>query len=764
MTHRARNASIVAALLFVVGAACGGSAPTLMLETPPIAENDPRLRGGVAQIDVTPPPGLALAGHGPEGRVSTGTRLRLRCQAFVLTQGSESIAVVPCDLWAISTELHYRVVDLLRRQDVPLGVDRVLLMATHTHGAPGHYFGADMYSGTYATRLPGFDPDVVEFLASRIATAIAFAYGSRVPVRVGWRQHAVYGLTRNRSFGAFAANLGTPPSATSSPTAPAREFATRPLSPTLREMFSPSTGSASCGFSGGQACLDTSGRPALSLPPAERAVDPTLSVLRIDTESAPRKTLGVLAVFGVHNTAIGNTNTLYHGDVFGFASREAARRIACLESVSSSDPAAVAACAEPTLAIDVERDRRVVVGIANGAEGDVSPRWDFQAARESRRIGEALGMQIFADYRALDALEANGSGALASVYHEARLPGAAVHGARRLCGVPSIGTPMLGGTTDGLSRFRVLPRFSEGHRSYRPAHAWELPRVDADRDADVCHGPKLRLLPVGGDFSADGTHFPIDAPFSVVRIGNGALAAAPAELTTAVGMRLREVVRAALHAPESGIEHVAVVGLVNSYLQYVTTVPEYNAQAYEGASTLYGPDSVDFFDRSLGCVARRLAGVSGDATAFCGGDEAPGREAARTKVQAPSSVTRLRDVPTDLAPLVNTAAPAVRQIAEDAVVGWEIAWEGYPPEALRTHAQQTVAILDATGRIIDDDRGASMLVEHLGDRRWRAAWVPSQARCGRGLRFQIAGLVRLRSAPFDTGCATTDDAYREPAQ
>ena len=227
MTHRARTASIVAAFLFVVGAACGGSAPTLLLETPPITANDPRLRGGVAQIDVTPPPGLALAGHGPEGRVSTGTRLRLRCQAFVLTQARESIAVVPCDLWAISTELHYGVVDRLRRAGVPLGVDRVLLMATHTHGGPAHYFGADIYSGTYATRLPGFDPHVVDFLAARIASAITSAYRSRVPVRVGWRQHAVYGLTRNRSFGAFAANLGTPPSAP--PTAPAREVATRPL-------------------------------------------------------------------------------------------------------------------------------------------------------------------------------------------------------------------------------------------------------------------------------------------------------------------------------------------------------------------------------------------------------------------------------------------------------------------------------------------------------------------------------------------------------
>jgi hypothetical protein len=48
--------------------------------------------------------------------------------------------------------------------------------------------------------------------------------------------------------------------------------------------------------------------------------------------------------------------------------------------------------------------------------------------------------------------------------------------------------------------------------------------------------------------------------------------------------------------------------LANSYIQYIATRPEYQFQAYEGASTLYGPASAEFFSQVLEELALDLVG------------------------------------------------------------------------------------------------------------------------------------------------------------
>jgi neutral ceramidase len=49
------------------------------------------------------------------------------------------------------------------------------------------------------------------------------------------------------------------------------------------------------------------------------------------------------------------------------------------------------------------------------------------------------------------------------------------------------------------------------------------------------------------------------------------------------------------------------VGLANGYMQYVTTDAEYGAQAYEGGSTLYGPNTLAVLAAELGKLAGALA-------------------------------------------------------------------------------------------------------------------------------------------------------------
>src|SRR5213593_2226717 len=55
----------------------------------------PGLRAGFGRADITPPPGVGLAGNGPEGRRAVGYRVRLYARALLLEDSTgERVALV----------------------------------------------------------------------------------------------------------------------------------------------------------------------------------------------------------------------------------------------------------------------------------------------------------------------------------------------------------------------------------------------------------------------------------------------------------------------------------------------------------------------------------------------------------------------------------------------------------------------------------------------------------------------------------------------
>ena len=57
------------------------------------------LRAGFGRADITPPPGVGLAGNGPEGRRAAGYRVRLYARALLLEDSrGERVAFVVADL------------------------------------------------------------------------------------------------------------------------------------------------------------------------------------------------------------------------------------------------------------------------------------------------------------------------------------------------------------------------------------------------------------------------------------------------------------------------------------------------------------------------------------------------------------------------------------------------------------------------------------------------------------------------------------------
>jgi neutral ceramidase len=90
-------------------------------------------------------------------------------------------------------------------------------------------------------------------------------------------------------------------------------------------------------------------------------------------------------------------------------------------------------------------------------------------------------------------------------------------------------------------------------------------------------------------------------PVQLLLIGNVAILGVPGELTTMAGRRLRCTVRGAMAS--ICVTHVALATYANEYSQYITTHEEYCSQHYEGASTLFGPYTLDAYRH----VAARLA-------------------------------------------------------------------------------------------------------------------------------------------------------------
>jgi neutral ceramidase len=302
------------------------------------------LLAGAARVDVTPPPGPSLFGHGSDARVADGYWSRLQCRVFVLeTNPEDRIVLVPCDLHSISAIMHREVAEKVQAI-VP--TSRLLITATHTHAGPAHYFESALYGGFSSTRRPGFDPAMLDFLANRIASGVVEAFAARRPAAARWVHTAAWKLTRNRSLKAHRANL------------------------------LPFVAKAPAG---------------LALSDEERAIDPALDVLQIEAVDAEARLLGPigwLVFFAMHPTVVGSSSRLYGADVFGVSSRllEAELRRVWADR-----------CRSPSLE-GCARNVDPLAALLNTNEGDISPIWSSGGVEEAIGVGRGLAESAWATH------------------------------------------------------------------------------------------------------------------------------------------------------------------------------------------------------------------------------------------------------------------------------------------------------------------------------------------------------------------------------
>src|SRR2546429_1784967 len=97
----------------LVASGCGIAYHELQLPSPTSARPAPAalpgLRAGFGRADITPPPGVGLAGNGPEGRRAAGYRVRLYARALLLEDPTgERVAFLVADLAQVTPNLQDR--------------------------------------------------------------------------------------------------------------------------------------------------------------------------------------------------------------------------------------------------------------------------------------------------------------------------------------------------------------------------------------------------------------------------------------------------------------------------------------------------------------------------------------------------------------------------------------------------------------------------------------------------------------------------------
>ncbi|CAG9832881.1 unnamed protein product [Diabrotica balteata] len=158
--------------------------------------------------------------------------------------------------------------------------------------------------------------------------------------------------------------------------------------------------------------------------------------------------------------------------------------------------------------------------------------------------------------------------------------------------LPALGYSFAGGTTDGPG---VYP-FKQGTKDDDPLWTFIRNKIAAPTQEDKdCHYPKPILLMTGRMVWPYEWH-PSVVSTQMFKIGQLFLAGVPGEFTTMSGRRLREAIyQEAIQNGGDKNTKVVIAGLSNFYTHYVTTHEEYQLQRYEGASTLYGPNTLAIY-------------------------------------------------------------------------------------------------------------------------------------------------------------------------
>jgi neutral ceramidase len=391
-------------------------------------------------------------------------------------------------------------------------------------------------------------------------------------------------------------------------------------------------------------------------------VDPEMVLLKFVTSGGA--TLGAINWFACHPTSLGETNRLVSGDNKGYAEH----------FFEKAYPGAVAA-------------------FANSCCGDNSPNLkgfpdgihDLERALETGRAQFRAAAELF------DGASEELAGPIEVAYGRRDMSSIDIEGRRLRTWPAALGYGMVNGSQQD-SRGLNVRAWGEGTTRANlrgdPDLLQEIMELAFPAFLNVewpdqsrfpagyvqGHAEKAILLHAGLARTNGFPLAPSVLPLQVVRIGALVLVGHPGEMTAMAGWRLKDAIRRVFDAgPELA---VVVAAYANAYSSYTTTREEYALQHYEGASTLFGPWTLDAYIQEYA----RLAGAMKDGRPIDPGPVPPSVGRDRLKIH------RLRATP-DLKLAGWTFGDLLRDAKRQYQRGERVVVDllgGYPGNDLRT--------------------------------------------------------------------------------
>ncbi|XP_033739901.1 neutral ceramidase-like isoform X3 [Pecten maximus] len=515
---------------------------------------------GAGIADITgPAAGINMMGYANPGQISSGLHLRQYSRAFIVTDKSTSsspVVFISTDSCMQSQNLKLEVIRKLKAKYGSLYTERnVCISGTNTHSGPG---GFHQYLFYDITSL-GFVNETLQAYVDGIVKSVDRAHLARKPGNIYVNTGELLESNINRSPAAYIRN-----------------------------------------------------------PPEERAryeynVDKNMTVLKmVDAEG---KDIGMISWFAVHCTSMNNTNGLVSSDNKGYASQ-------LMEKNFTNS--------------DFPGNGKFVAAFAQANEGDVSPNTagpkcldtgkpcDVPTStcngRNEQCVAFGPGKDMFESTKIIGE---NQYKKAMDLYHTATIqlsgPVDFRHSYVDMTDVivqvnattkvktckTAMGYSFAAGTTDGPGAFNF--DHMKGDTTGNPFWNTIVNYISAPSGEQVtCHHPKPILLDTG-EISFPYAWQPSIVDVQILRIGQLAILAVPAEFTTMSGRRTRNAVTEALVKGGLPANTVSVIaGLSNDYADYVTTYEEYQQQRYEGGSTIYGPHTLEAFIQEFMVLANDM--------------------------------------------------------------------------------------------------------------------------------------------------------------
>ncbi|KAF3931500.1 hypothetical protein ABW19_dt0205241 [Dactylella cylindrospora] len=344
-------------------------------------------------------------------------------------------------------------------------------------------------------------------------------------------------------------------------------------------------------------------------------VDKTLTLLRF-TRASDNKHIGVLTWHSVHGTSMLGNNTIVSGDNKGVAAYLFETAVKGSGSGSENFVAGFSQASvgdttpnvEGAYCEDAEHEGQLCTFDKSTCGGKSQPchgrgplfRVKDNGASSCYEIGRRQAQGALDLYNSLDTTGTAITGSSVKSFHTfvdlSKYSFQHPNGTTVKTCAAALGYSFAAGTSDGPGAFDFTQSDS-GAPDANPVWKVVSSLLKAPGpEQKACQWPKPILLDVGE------IHIPYDwspniVDIQMLRVGQFITIVSPGEATTMSGRRWKEAVAGASSGiiPSGTSPIVVLGGPANTYTHYITTEEEYSIQRYEGASTLYGPHTLNAY-------------------------------------------------------------------------------------------------------------------------------------------------------------------------